>query len=87
MTMLYNLLLKSASFTELLKAHSISFDSFVIKDEDVILSQINMSKSQPFKERVVIEGSGINGACNFIGILHCNFEKNIAVFELDCIAK
>lgn len=78
-----DLLLKSYSFSQLLKQLNVDSSDFLIKDEKLILHSMNDS----FQEKVVIECQGPEGILNLVGVLHCNFLKEIAVFELDSVEK
>lgn len=82
---LNELLLKSSSFTELLKRYNINVEDFEVEDEGRVLSALNLSKSEAFQERVVIKANSPNGCINLIGIMHCNLIKGIAVFEMEYI--
>lgn len=84
---LRELLLKGRSFNEILKQFAIDQADFTIKDEETIMSNIELFKKQFLRERIFIEGKSKNEIVNFFGTLHCNLLDNLAVFEVDGVER
>ncbi|MGV3704811.1 MAG: hypothetical protein ACO1NU_05480 [Arcticibacter sp.] len=82
---LKELLLNRFSFREILRSFSIDQSDFTIQDEELILSEKNLSKKETIKERVLIQGKGPSGIVSFFGTLHFNLLEGLAVFELDSV--
>lgn len=77
-----DLLLKGKSFAELLKQFSIDAADVRIQDEDMILSDQNLTHQEVVKESICIEGKNKDGIINFFGTLHYNLLNKLAVFEM-----
>lgn len=77
-----DLLLKGKSFAELLKQFSIDAADVRIQDEDMILSDQNLTHREVIRESICIEGKNKDGIINFFGTLHYNLLNKLAVFEM-----
>lgn len=76
------LLLNGKSFAELLKQFSIDVSDVRIQDEDMILTDQNLTHQEVVKESICIEGKNKDGIINFFGTLHYNLLNKLAVFEM-----
>lgn len=77
-----DLLLKGKSFAELLKQFSIDAADVRIQDEELILSNQNLTHQEVIRESICIEGKNKDGIINFFGTLHYNLFNKLAVFEM-----
>ncbi len=80
---LKELLLNSSNFTEVLNQYAVNPADFCVKDEDLIFSRLKSTNEGVFRETIVIEGLNDKGRICLIGAMYGNFDKNIAVFELE----
>jgi hypothetical protein len=84
---LRELLLKGRSFNEILKQFAIDQADFTIRDEDAIMSNVELFKREFLRERILIQGKSKDEIVNFFGTLHCNLLDKLAVFELDGVER
>lgn len=79
---LKELLLKGQNFLALLNQYRIDANDLIIKDENMIFSGQERSRSEIVKESVCIEGRNSDGLVNLFGTLHYNLLNKLAVFEM-----